>query len=61
MIVYTVFIKYLTMKHFWFMSWALGALLLLSSCGNGTSNKESEEDTTATESLDFAKGLISAG
>ncbi len=56
MIVYTVFIKYLTMKHLWFMSWALGALLLLSSCGNGTSNKESEEDTTATESLDFAKG-----
>lgn len=39
------------------MSWALGALLLLSSCGDGTSNnKESEEDSTVTESQDFAKG-----
>lgn len=45
------------MKHFYFMSWALGALLLLSSCGDGTSNnKESEEDSTVTESQDFAKG-----
>lgn len=45
------------MKHFYFMSWALGALLLLSSCGDGTSNnKESEDDSTVTESQDFAKG-----